>query len=232
MSTDLKEVLVSEAPQPLHVILVLDESSSMEPAKSEIVQSINVFIKDQQELKDEAYFTLLKFSSTCSYVVVKQLMTQTQALEPSAYKPNGMTALFSAVAKVCLDFKSETRVLLCVVTDGEENSSKDYTRKQVEQLLSERKESGWKTIFLAATLDVATGGDNVGFGAVGGVSSQDRVLTTGMCNVVVGYAAMGKNISVAVNEAVQGMRKKRSTTRQEQEDGDMGELDSLNFSIG
>merc|ERR1712110_961252 len=55
--------------------------------------------------------------------------------------------------------------VVCIVTDGLENSSRRYTRAQVNDLITVRKNAGWTFIFLAANQDAIAVGVTLGINA-------------------------------------------------------------------
>jgi hypothetical protein len=51
--------------------------------------------------------------------------------------------------------------VVCIVTDGMENSSLEYTPEQVNDLITARKTAGWTFIFLAANQDAIAVGSTL-----------------------------------------------------------------------
>merc|ERR1711865_982017 len=87
-----------------------------------------------------------------------------RTVTPAMVQPRGQTALLDAIgatlSSTCL---SPPRVV-CIVTDGCENSSQQYTRQQVNDLISSRQNAGWTFIFLAANQDAIAVGSTLGIG--------------------------------------------------------------------
>jgi len=75
------------------------------------------------------------------------------------YVPDGMTSLYDAVMQTILNterlIKANHRKVVCVImTDGGENSSKEYTQKDVALKIKELQEAGnWTFVFLGANQD-------------------------------------------------------------------------------
>ncbi len=91
-----------------------------------------------------------------------------------ALQPRGMTALLDAAGTEIVrtgqdlaalpEEERPARVLLVVVTDGQENSSREYTLEQVRSMLAmQRQEYGWRVRFLGAA-DAAWQGEILGVG--------------------------------------------------------------------
>lgn len=88
------------------------------------------------------------------------------------YTPGGMTALLDAVGRTIhkMDMVSGihrkdkgNKVLFVIITDGEENDSREYTYADVKKLIKDRQENaGWEFIFLGANIDAAAAAENLG----------------------------------------------------------------------
>lgn len=146
-STDDKEVL--------SILFIMDESGSMSVMGDEPLQGINNFYKKQNE-SGEFMSTLCFFSSEVKFIHKNIIGKDISVLTNEDYTPNGMTALYDAVGesvKYQLEQNSKN-VLVVILTDGEENSSRMYTKKDIKELLEKmEKENGWKIMYLGANQD-------------------------------------------------------------------------------
>ena len=147
------------------LIVVVDESGSMQTMGGEPVQAINNFIEEQQTaLVDGASFTLWKFNSVVTKVIDDEKLKDVKKF--SNYLPNGMTALFDAVGMAIstkLAKDKSTGVVCLIVTDGVENASIKYNKSQVATMIKEMEEkNNWKFVFLGANQDVFKQGGNIG----------------------------------------------------------------------
>jgi hypothetical protein len=57
------------------------------------------------------------------------------------------------------------KVIVAILTDGQENSSQEYTKDMVSTLISDKEKLGWEFIYLSA--DVNAMSDAVSFGVRG-----------------------------------------------------------------
>ena len=69
------------------------------------------------------------------------------------YTPGGGTALYDAIAEgvrlADKDKTEEERVVCVIMTDGEENSSKETTKQQVKDIISSHEASGdWNFLYI------------------------------------------------------------------------------------
>lgn len=118
-----------------HVVLVIDESGSMNYHQNTVIKVVDDTVKHlaerSLELEQETRVTIYTFSS--GYKAVKCLTYDMDVLRlPSMkgiYKPSGGTALIDATIKATEDLDKtatlygEHAFLMYVITDGDENSS-------------------------------------------------------------------------------------------------------------
>ena len=69
------------------------------------------------------------------------------------YNPAGLTALYDAISEgvrlVEKDKKPEDRVICVIMTDGEENASKETTKIQIKNIISRHESEGdWTFIYI------------------------------------------------------------------------------------
>lgn len=155
-----------------HIALLLDESGSMESIKDATLTGFNKFIKDQKELAGDCTVSLATFNSRNPYALQYEFtpLAEVKQLRGHSFRPDGGTPLLRAMAthidltgRALAAMKEEDRpdrVLLVVLTDGEENSSRDITWEAVAAKIKHQEEVyGWKVVYLGANQDaIATGG--------------------------------------------------------------------------
>lgn len=140
--------------------VLVDRSGSMSRIKADMEASINALVKEQYEAPGALLFTLGQFNNTFETVWA---LGQTPSTEKVyTLKPYGGTALNDATAQFVhnignyLKFLPEgqrpSKVVIVIVTDGEENSSREYSAKQIKDLIEQQKtEWNWEFIFLGTT---------------------------------------------------------------------------------
>jgi len=153
---------------PQDIMMIVDESGSMESMGQEPVMAVNAFISDQKKVStgDGTTFTLWKFNSK----VVKVLddVPIQDVGEFGDYEPDLMTALNDAV---CMAIKNKllcekNRNVVCVIlTDGIENASQTFKSSDLNECISSaKKEYGWTFIYLGANQDAFSVGGSIGVG--------------------------------------------------------------------
>jgi len=170
VTTVTTEVPVNEK---THIICILDSSGSMSSIMDDSIGAFNAFLKKQRELPDEATITVALFDSNRNYQVLYDNVDIKKAkdLTSSEWYPRGMTALYDAIGKTINNDKARlarlgneapSKVLVCVVTDGHENDSKEYNLDNIKSLVKTCEKDNWNFIYLAANQDAFKVGDGFG----------------------------------------------------------------------
>jgi len=146
------------------VTIVLDESGSMEPLQQDTIGGVNQFIKDQRALPGQCTLSLLKFNHEDRPVFTGRPIAEVSLLTPETYQPNGNTALLDALGRAITEAGARLRaiaeadrpgkVIMMVVTDGEENSSRTWTREKIKEAVEHQTNVyKWEFVFLGANVD-------------------------------------------------------------------------------
>lgn len=154
------------------IICVIDKSGSMNKIKSDAIGGFNQFINEQKELEDDTRITLALFDSKYKKVYENIPLTEAKELNDDTYRPSSMTALYDAVG-ITIDeakdrYKNDPdnapdKVLFVILTDGDENSSREYDQKRIfEMIKSQTDDQDWEFIFLAANQDAMKTGTSIG----------------------------------------------------------------------
>lgn len=143
------------------VTVVIDRSGSMVSCKEEAENGLNQFIKDQKDQDGKCLFTLVQFDTQYEFVHKGELVQNVGKFE---LIPRGMTALLDAVGRAInetgerLAKMPETQrpgvVIFVILTDGYENASSEFTRKQIKDMITHQREKyNWQFTYLGANQD-------------------------------------------------------------------------------
>lgn len=154
------------------IIVILDRSGSMGTIKKATIDGYNRFLAEQKALDGKALLTLVQFDHDYEVVFSAIDLQEISPLTAATYKPRGTTALLDAIGKTIEDTrdrlvaKSEGAVpqlIFLIITDGEENSSRDYSLKQIYDLIRRGEEIyKWQFVFLGANQDAIKTGQSLG----------------------------------------------------------------------
>lgn len=160
-----------------HIIAILDKSGSMQPVAQAAISGFNEFLNGQKKIKGKATMDVILFSDYTKYTVVHDGVDiqSVPELNNKTYVPDGMTALYDAIAKATTTFQLKLnnmkpsqkpeKVLVVIVTDGAENNSQEFPKGKVDEikaLILKRKTENWQFLFICSTEDTALTGEALG----------------------------------------------------------------------
>lgn len=137
-----------------HILMVLDESGSMASKAQDVIGGFKTFVSDQKASGADSIMTLVKFNTNKNKIYHAKPVSDIPELQ---YAPGGNTALFDAVAEAINigDTEQADKVLCVVITDGEENSSRETTREQIMQIIKDRESRpNWTFAYLGVDPDM------------------------------------------------------------------------------
>lgn len=143
------------------ICLILDRSGSMKGREKDVIGGVNSFLAEQKKLPDPASIAMVRFDTgNIDRFRPMGPLSEAQDITDADYQPRAGTPLLDAVgttiAKLDDDWKAEQpeRCIVVIVTDGEENESREYTKTKVKEMIESRQQSGkWAFIYLGANVD-------------------------------------------------------------------------------
>ena len=151
------------------IIVITDRSGSMGSIANDVVGGFNRFLRDQQAQPGEARMTYTQFDSVYEVVYTAR---DIKSAEMPIFSPRGSTALFDAIGRTLNEQgeriakeKWAELVVVCIITDGEENASREYSRERIQEMVKHAEANGWQFLFLAANQDAFTAARDFGSAA-------------------------------------------------------------------
>ena len=152
--------------QRAYVAVLLDRSGSMQVNKAETISAYNQYVdKLQGDVKGR--FTLTQFDSQGidspqSNVKIKEVVHLTD----HTYEPRGATPLLEAIGRTIHAMETDgfDNVIFVIITDGEENASREYSKEAIKQLIEEKQKLGWQVSYLGAGVDAFHEAGQIGIG--------------------------------------------------------------------
>jgi hypothetical protein len=134
---------------------------------------VNTFISEQQAIPDEkAFLKLVQFDNEYGVVYDGPLA----GAPKYTMTPRGSTSLLDAIGRTLADLKLKAKkrdkVIVNIITDGQENSSVDWTKASLKKTMDECRKLGWKFEFMVANEKAMADAHSYGF-AVGAVHTYD-----------------------------------------------------------
>lgn len=151
--------------------VVIDRSGSMYDIQSDAEGGLRSYIKDQRDEPGKATIRLVQFDDVYDVVYPS---TDIQSAPDYTLSPRGSTALNDAIARTIIEFGDELAalpedqrpgtVIFVIITDGMENSSKEFSTQAVKALVTAQQHQwNWNFVFLAANQDAVLTGSQYGF---------------------------------------------------------------------
>jgi hypothetical protein len=166
------------------ITLVVDRSGSMQSIRSDAEGGVNAFIEGQAKQPGEALLTLVQFDT--EYEFIHKGVPVSQASHYTLV-PRGGTALLDAVGRAInetgqrlaamAEHDRPALVVFVVMTDGEENSSKEFSKANIKEMIQLQQEKyGWHFTFLGADQDAFAEAQELGMAASGAANfSRNKV---------------------------------------------------------
>lgn len=180
------------------ICLILDRSGSMAGREKDVIGGVNTFLDEQKKLPDPASIAFVRFDDQAvERFRAMQELAECKPLVADEYQPRGGTPLLDAVGRTIAqldeDWKAEKpeRCILVIVTDGAENSSREYTKEQIKTMIQARQDSGkWAFIYLGANVDAFFEASKMGIPVMNSAGYNNTAAGTRAV-----YAAASMNVS-------------------------------------
>ena len=155
------------------LVFIVDRSGSMMSIASDMQGAIKSVLSDQKKnLKGDINVTFVRFDSEYEEVFSGRSINDVSETDLEI-NPRGMTSLLDAMGKTLNTFErrfSETdeknrpkRVLFLIITDGQENNSKEYSRDKVFGMIKTlERDHEWGFTFIGANQDAISEGGKIG----------------------------------------------------------------------
>ncbi len=152
-------------------LIILDESGSMSHLTDATISGCNETLnliretaKGPGSAKMRQLVSIYAFQDGGSiksrYLVKNVKPEQVADITRADYRPLGNTPLLDAVGSTLTELKAvaatheDATGIITIITDGYENSSRQYSAADVARLISQFKEMGWTVNLIGANIDV------------------------------------------------------------------------------
>lgn len=177
--------------------VILDRSGSMSSIAKDMTGGIETFLAKEKATGDETKVSLFQFDDKYDVVFVDKDIKDEITIP---LVPRGGTALLDAVGKTIASVGEKlakldeadrpNRVLFLIITDGEENSSTEFTFEALKtQLKHQRETYAWDFVFLGTNEDALFQGEGLGIGkgSTRGFNRNSADITRCFADVTTSY---------------------------------------------
>lgn len=136
----------------MDIIFLLDRSGSMYGSEKDTIGGFNSIIKEQKQDEICAKVTTILFDHGYDVLYKRKDLFDVDELTEKEYQVRGSTALLDAIGRTMLTMQKEIsgKVLFVITTDGYENSSVEFTKSQIKNMITN---SNWEFLYLGADID-------------------------------------------------------------------------------
>ena len=146
------------------LVFILDKSGSMGGQETDTIGGYNSMLAKQQEVEGECHITTVLFDNNYELLHDRIDIKAVSPISEKEYQVGGSTALLDAIGRTIHkignaqkhtadDYRAE-KVMFVIITDGEENSSREYSAEKIKAQIERQKEKyGWEFVFLGANID-------------------------------------------------------------------------------
>jgi hypothetical protein len=129
----------------------------MESLVNEAIGSFNTLLSEQQKLQEVSgagsSFSLALFNDAVRLLYDTVPIAEVPSLTRELYAPAGGTALNDAIGQMIQAIgkgaRRSSRVLVAILTDGEENASRKFSKADIFQMITYRRTTyDWQFIFI------------------------------------------------------------------------------------
>ena len=173
-----------QAVRGTEIIRVVDETGSMLERKPATISAINEFLGTQWANPNPAWVTMTFFHSEKIRTPISGVeLSKVANLADKDYQPNNMTPLYDAIGKTVRSVekrreatpeKDRAAIIVLIVTDGQENASKEFTKEGITTLIKEKEKDGWSFVYVGANQDAWAVSAAIGIAAANTVSYVDK----------------------------------------------------------
>ena len=184
------------------LVFILDRSGSMGGLESDTIGGFNSLIEKQKKEKGECFVSTILFDHEILTLHDRIPISEIRPMTEKDYEVRGCTALIDAIgstvnhiSKIQKYIRKEDvpeNTLFVIMTDGYENSSKEYTSDKVKKMIESKKEkNGWEFLFIGANIDAVETANTFGIDDDRAVDYRCDSAGTGIAFESVGRAVSG-----------------------------------------
>lgn len=204
-------------PNSSEIVVLLDRSGSMSRIQLDMEGGFNTFIDQQRKAQalsgGDCRVSLFQFDDVFETVYTGLQLTE---VPPLQLVPRGNTALWDALGRAITvtgerfarmpDFNRPAKVVFVLVTDGQENASREFQASRVREMIKHQEAKySWGFIYLGSAPTTHEDAAHIGIraassyrpnaGGVSGMSANIGAAVASYCNNAgMDWSALGANL--------------------------------------
>lgn len=193
------------------LVFILDKSGSMAGLESDTIGGFNSMLEKQKAVDGECCITTVLFDNGYELLYDRIDIRAVSGVTEKEYQVGGSTALLDAIGRTIhkigtvqkntADEYRADKVMFVIITDGEENASREYSVEKVKAQIERQKEKyGWEFIFLGANIDAVQTAGRFGIASARAMNYVPDAEGTALNFEVMSHAVMSFREAGAVNE--------------------------------
>lgn len=206
------------------ITIILDRSGSMDSVKNDTIGGFNSFLSEQQKVEGEAVLSLVQFDDQYDTVYLDKDIKLADKLTDATFQPRGMTALLDAIGRTINsvgqrlaalpEAERPDKVLLVIMTDGFENSSREFNAAKVGEMIKHQRDNyKWEFMFIGANQDAVLSAQEIGIPAAAALTyaaneEGTRAVYSMMAKKVGNYRMSNDAVALQFNEEDRAEQKK------------------------
>jgi uncharacterized protein YegL len=155
-----------EQKHQVHNLIILDESGSMQSIKESIISGFNELVQtirgiEKQTPGQEHFVSFVSFNSLGKRLLhFVDPVSQLKEINARTYQPQAQTPLYDAIGfsinklSGYLEGKKDYNVLVTILTDGEENDSREFSRTAIQKRIQELEQNNWTFTYIGTEHDI------------------------------------------------------------------------------
>jgi len=171
----------------VNTYILLDRTGSMQPIWDEALKSVNAYAEDlgkTESLKSSVTLAVFDAQDGLKFDVLRDHAAPANWKDVTSAEasPRGMTPLYDAIGRIMsiADHDDPKRAVIVIMTDGEENASREVTSAGVKAALDRAHAKGWEVVFLGAQFANFSDARHIGVGASQTMAVDKSGLTATM----------------------------------------------------
>lgn len=177
------------------LVFILDKSGSMTGLRDRTISDFNELLGNYRSQFPDAYISLVQFDHNYEPNYLHLPVGKAAPLTHETYQPRGNTALYDAVCRTIdevglkisrlpTEEQWNTKVVVAIFTDGQENWSKTYSAEDVKRRIEHQQSRyNWQFTYMGANQDAILAAGQIGISAGNALK---------MSNTAVGRASSNK----------------------------------------